>query len=195
MFTVRLALQFHCSGRQFHRIASTLRGWRHQRSDQTLPCFLLCVAVHSSRTLNSPAFSQTINRYGYDNFTKQQSSENPSQQADFFLSILRAVPSEQLFFYVKAFQSLLFNKVLQWRIRHFHNEVLPGDLFLQGDSLVPKGCLSEVVLPLCGHDVKLPSNEVGVYYDQILKETVGWGMEGFQKDSSPVERAFSLAQS
>ena len=43
------------------------------------------------------------------------------------------------------------------------------------------------MLPLCGYDVKLPSNEVGEYYDQLLKETVGWGMEGFQKDSSPVE--------
>ena len=50
-----------------------------------------------------------------------------------------------------------------------------------------EGCLSEVVLPLCGYDVKLPSNEVGDYYDRLLKETVGWGMEGFQKDSSPVE--------
>ena len=43
------------------------------------------------------------------------------------------------------------------------------------------------MLPLCGYDVKLPSNEVGEYYDRLLKETVGWGMEGFQKDSSPVE--------
>lgn len=40
--------------------------------------------------------------------------------------------------------------------------------------------------------MKLPSNEVGEYYDRILKETVGWGMEGFQKDSSPVEQEVSL---
>ena len=148
--------------------------------------FFLCSARYSSCRFDSFLPFQTINRYGFDNFTRQ-CNEFSSQSADFFLSILQSVPSEQLTFYVKAFQSLLFNKVLQWRIQHFHEAVLPGDLFLHENEIVSEGSPSEVVLPLCGYDVKLPSNDVGNYYNQILKDTLGWGIEGFQKDSSPVK--------
>lgn len=187
MFTVRLTLSFYVqddnsieSLRLFHE--GDIKGAIKHCS---ISSYVL-LAILRVAPLFSQLNLQTINRFGYDNF-KQQLDDPSSQQSELFLSILRAIPSEQLTFYVKAFQSLLFNKVLQWRVQHFHHSVLPGDLFLHEDSLASEGCLSEVVLPLCGYDVKLPSNEVGEYYDQILKETVGWGMEGFQKDSSPVE--------
>lgn len=63
-----------------------------------------------------------------------------------------------LSFYIKAFQSFLFNKIVQWRISHHQKAVLPGDWILAEngnvEALSEDQCsqhvLSEVVLPLCG---------------------------------------------
>ena len=64
-----------------------------------------------------------------------------------------------LSFYIKAFQSFLFNKIVQWRIAHHRHAVLPGDLVLDSQTnqvikLSEEQCkqysLMDVVLPLCG---------------------------------------------
>ena len=109
-----------------------------------------------------------------------------SQQQQLYLTVLQSLPSEQLLFYVKSFQSLVFNVVLQWRVRRFRSQVLAGDLFRRGDEEIAVGSLDDVVLPLCGYDVKLPSNEVGSFYDRVLEEWLGWRMEDFERETSPV---------
>ena len=43
------------------------------------------------------------------------------------LEVIKSIPAEIGQFYVKAFQSYVFNKVLQWRIQHYGKEVLEGD--------------------------------------------------------------------
>lgn len=78
------------------------------------------------------------------------------------LAVLKEIPAEMTRFYVKALQSLLFNRVLQWRVEHFGKKVLVGDLVLGDDGqcrTVTEESLTEnavsvydVVLPLFGFD-------------------------------------------
>ena len=112
--------------------------------------------------------------------------EPSSQQQARYLTVLQSLPSEQLLFYVKSFQSLVFNVVLQWRVHHYRSQVLAGDLFRRGDEEVAEGSLDDVVLPLCGYDVKLPSNEVGSFYNRVLEEWLGWRIDDFKRETSPV---------
>ena len=94
------------------------------------------------------------------------------------LEVIQSIPTEIGQFYVKAFQSYVFNKVLQWRIQHFGKGVLEGDSIFVDDgsddgTMKTKGegekemnrrteikrvnrgeeekvRLDQVILPLCG---------------------------------------------
>lgn len=67
---------------------------------------------------------------------------------------------ERARFYVKALQSLLFNRVLQWRVEHFGTKVLAGDLVVgeegkcravtEEDLVGNAVSVYDVVLPLFG---------------------------------------------
>ena len=104
---------------------------------------------------------QGVHRYGCA--TVLQSAEAPSEKEEqLLLAVLREIPAEMTRFYVKALQSLLFNRVLQWRVEHFGKKVLVGDLVLGDDGqcrAVTEESLAEnevsvydVVLPLFGFD-------------------------------------------
>lgn len=73
--------------------------------------------------------------------------------------VLKELPSEMIRFYVKALQSLLFNRSVQWRVQTYGTQVLLGDLVLKGDKVsrvsqedLDTHCYSvyDVVLPLFG---------------------------------------------
>ena len=74
--------------------------------------------------------------------------------------MLKEIPAEMARFYVKALQSLLFNRVLQWRVEHFGTKVLAGDLVVSEEGqcravteedLAGNGVsVYDVVLPLFG---------------------------------------------
>lgn len=104
---------------------------------------------------------QGVHRYGCA--TVLQSAVAPSEKEEqLLLAVLREIPAEMTRFYVKALQSLLFNRVLQWRVEHFGKKVLVGDLVLGDDGqcrAVTEESLAEnevsvydVVLPLFGFD-------------------------------------------
>jgi tRNA(Glu) U13 pseudouridine synthase TruD len=72
------------------------------------------------------------------------------------LAVMKELPSEMMGFYVKAFQSYCFNKIVQWRIKKFGARVFKGDLVddkvkgiceVQDES---KYSIFDVVLPLPG---------------------------------------------
>ena len=79
------------------------------------------------------------------------------------LEVLKSIPLEIGQFYVKSFQSYLFNRVVQWRIQHYQSRLLEGDQLRVSED-VRKGNevrilqteemeemkLEQVVLPLCG---------------------------------------------
>ena len=51
------------------------------------------------------------------------------------LEVIKSIPTEIGQFYVKAFQSYVFNKVLQWRIKYYGKDVLEGDsIFVDNGS-------------------------------------------------------------
>lgn len=67
--------------------------------------------------------------------------------------VLKEIPVEIVTFFVKSFQSYLFNAVLQWRIRKFKNATIPGDLVQCENEVIvstsPES-IEKVVLPLLG---------------------------------------------
>lgn len=74
-------------------------------------------------------------------------------------SVLMELPKEMISFYVKVFESFLFNKIVQWRIQKYKDSIIPGDLVLkegevtiltEEDCSTQKYSLNDVVLPLCG---------------------------------------------
>lgn len=74
-------------------------------------------------------------------------------------SVLMELPKEMISFYVKVFESFLFNKIVQWRIQKYKDSIIPGDLILkegevtiltEEDCLTQKYSFYDVVLPLCG---------------------------------------------
>ena len=74
--------------------------------------------------------------------------------------MLKEIPTEMARFYVKALQSLLFSRVLQWRVEHFGTKVLAGDLVVgeegkcravtEEDLVGNAVSVYDVVLPLFG---------------------------------------------
>mgnify|MGYP004681914067 FL=1 len=73
--------------------------------------------------------------------------------------VLKELPSEMIRFYVKALQSLLFNRIVQWRVQTYGKQVLLGDLVLKEDKVIRvsqedldahRYSVYDVVLPLFG---------------------------------------------
>ena len=83
-----------------------------------------------------------------------RSDREPTEaEQELLKQVFSQLPSDLRTFYVKSFQSLLFNKVLQWRIQKYGAQVVPGDLCLVGKEVqVGQGdeSLENVVLPLWG---------------------------------------------
>jgi TruD family tRNA pseudouridine synthase len=103
--------------------------------------------------------------------------------ADNPLEALRYLTHNMRMFYVHAYQSYVWNLAASKRIRLYGNEPVVGDLYfdcsdeardsvkvvkdnndLQGVSIV------NVVLPLPGHNVQYPENEIGQFYKEQLEQ-------------------------
>lgn len=102
---------------------------------------------------------QGVHRYGCASVL--QSAAAPSEkEEELLLAVLKEIPTEMARFYVKALQSLLFNRVLQWRVEHFGTKVLTGDLVVgeegqcravtEEDLVGNAVSVYDVVLPLFG---------------------------------------------
>ena len=95
---------------------------------------------------------QAIHRFGVAEVLRSDREPTEAEQ-ELLKQVFSQLPSDLRTFYVKSFQSLLFNKVLQWRIQKYGAQVVPGDLCLVGKEVqVGQGdeSLENVVLPLWG---------------------------------------------
>lgn len=103
-------------------------------------------------------------------------------------------------FFVKSFQSYLFNVILQWRIQKYNNAIIPGDLVQHENEVIVSSTpdsIENVVLPLLGQfleekfysrtTVELPENEVGDYYDMWLERLLGKQMKDLRNEENPVD--------
>ncbi|VDK76534.1 unnamed protein product [Litomosoides sigmodontis] len=72
-------------------------------------------------------------------------------------------------FYVHAYQSLLWNKVVTRRVKNKGFRAISGDLNLQGEAIKDFEN-EEIALPLISGSVKFPNNEVRDWYAEIMAE-------------------------
>ena len=87
--------------------------------------------------------------------------ELTTKEKDMFYSILSDMSNEMISFYIKSFQSFLFNRVVQWRIQKYQSQLLPGDNVYSStqqvisltDTQTSSGEYSffDILLPLCGY--------------------------------------------
>lgn len=87
--------------------------------------------------------------------------ELTTKEKDMFYSILSDMSNEMISFYIKSFQSFLFNRVVQWRIQKYQSQLLPGDIVYSStqqvisltDTQTSSGEYSffDILLPLCGY--------------------------------------------
>jgi len=90
------------------------------------------------------------------------------------------------FFWINAYQSYVWNIAATKRIQRYGLQTVIGDLYIPNcegedkmkslvkvvttEELARSVSLSSVVLPLPGHDIIYPTNEIGDLYSEILKE-------------------------
>ncbi|GKY91023.1 hypothetical protein MPSEU_000075100 [Mayamaea pseudoterrestris] len=103
---------------------------------------------------------------------KRHGNDNP-------LAAIRCLGYNERTFWVGAYQSYVFNIMATKRLQLHGYNVVSGDLVIEASSgsihLVTNkdlGCHSifDVVLPLPGHGVELPKNDVGKLYEQFLAQ-------------------------
>ena len=66
--------------------------------------------------------------------------ELTTKEKDMFYSILSDMSNEMISFYIKSFQSFLFNRVVQWRIQKYQSQLLPGDIGIKNESTIMNHC-------------------------------------------------------
>lgn len=102
-------------------------------------------------------YPQGVHRFGCASLLQKEALTEQDQAL--LCMVLKELPSEMIRFYVKALQSLLFNRSVQWRVQTYGTQVLLGDLVLKGDKVsrvsqedLDAHCYSvyDVVLPLFG---------------------------------------------
>lgn len=92
-------------------------------------------------------------------------------------------------FWINAYQSYIWNTMASERILRLGRKVVKGDLILDengdvrlvNDSNISTTSFDEVVLPLPGHSIEYPQNEIGKLYDDLLKKE----KVSFNKDAPP----------
>lgn len=119
-----------------------------------------------------------------------------SGQSGNHLNAIQALPASTVQLYLHAVQSLIFNAVLSERVTQFGRTVVVGDLVMIGDAVVEveseeeaaKHTFDQVVLPLVGTSVKIPSNMRPFYetfcqtkLDQLSLDTFTSPAAGTQK--------------
>lgn len=135
--------------------------------------------MSSSKQCNSMTRERTVLQ-GLKRYGKQ----NP-------LAALQCLHFNIRFFWINAYQSYVWNLVATKRIQRLGMKTVVGDLYystsdeetrdqdndahqlvkaVTSEELASTVKFTSVVLPLPGHDVKYPQNEVGDLYRQILEE-------------------------
>lgn len=110
-----------------------------------------------------------------------------------YLGALLALPRNVRLLYLHGYQSYVWNRLVSRRVQRFGLALLPGDLLLApvpgGTEEEPRVATSEdvssaslqqVVLPLPGHSVRYPENEMADWYREILTED-GLSMDCFSE--------------
>jgi tRNA pseudouridine13 synthase len=95
-----------------------------------------------------------------------------------YLGPLKRIPYSSRLMYVHSYQSLVWNQVATHRIGEHGLDPIPGDLVRGSgnqprvitEETLPQYTIHDVLLPLPGHDVILPGNEVKDKYKAILAE-------------------------
>lgn len=106
-----------------------------------------------------------------------------------YLGALLALPRNVRLLYLHGYQSYVWNRLVSRRVQRFGYAVLPGDLLITpgaaedeprvaGPEDAGPASMQEVVLPLPGHSVRYPQNEVADWYKEILAED-GLTLESF----------------
>ncbi|CAD5218839.1 unnamed protein product [Bursaphelenchus okinawaensis] len=87
-----------------------------------------------------------------------------------FKAAILAIPRPQRSLYVHAYQSKIFNQIASKRAEKFGLQVLPGDLFQDESKLVTDSGddITNVVLPLPSNKMRIPQNEIGEWYKEIM---------------------------
>ena len=126
-----------------------------------------------------------------------------------YLNGLEALPRNTLVMYIHAFQSRIWNQLAAFRIGRLGPRVAAGDLVLlderpasargaaekrrhrgtahvvtEEDVAAGRFALDDVVIPLAGHEVRLPANAVGARLEELL-EAEGLSIAALQNDSQP----------
>ena len=92
-----------------------------------------------------------MRRYGCENLVKKENLNEDERKR--CLDVLKELPTEMGTFFVKSFQSYLFNVILQWRIQKYNNAIIPGDLEQHENEVIVSSTpdsIENVVLPLIG---------------------------------------------
>jgi tRNA pseudouridine13 synthase len=97
------------------------------------------------------------------------------------LESIRFLSHQMRMFYINAYQSYIFNQVASQRIKLYGDTVIKGDIYFDTDgdhcrdsvkivscNEVPPIEITQVVLPLPGHDVQYPVNDIGQLYKDLL---------------------------
>jgi TruD family tRNA pseudouridine synthase len=118
---------------------------------------------------------------------KRHGKDNP-------LAAIRNLGYNERIFWVSAYQSYVFNTLASLRLKLHGASVVPGDIVLPSSNdgvqvVTTADChtysIFDVVLPLPGYGVQLPTNEVGAMYEQMLKrEGVSFAREGVVPEST-----------
>ncbi|KAL3204621.1 hypothetical protein MRX96_011610 [Rhipicephalus microplus] len=98
-----------------------------------------------------------------------------------YLGALLALPRNVRLLYLHGYQSYVWNRLVSRRVQRFGLTVLPGDLLMTpggseeepriaGPEDVESASVQMLVLPLPGHSVRYPQNEIADWYKEILAE-------------------------
>nr|XP_037280612.1 LOW QUALITY PROTEIN: pseudouridylate synthase 7 homolog [Rhipicephalus microplus] len=96
-----------------------------------------------------------------------------------YLGALLALPRNVRLLYLHGYQSYVWNRLVSRRVQRFGLTVLPGDLLMtpglgaedsRSRRLWNLTSVQMLVLPLPGHSVRYPQNEIADWYKEILAE-------------------------
>ena len=98
------------------------------------------------------------------------------------IGALSCIPRNTRLLYLHAYQSMIWNKIVSRRLNTYGQQILLGDLYVknfQDDNneifIVDETNrhdiqLEQIILPLPGHDIKYPSNDIHSWYKDLLNE-------------------------
>lgn len=98
------------------------------------------------------------------------------------IGALSCIPRNTRLLYLHAYQSMIWNKIVSRRLNTYGQQILLGDLyvknfqddnneiFIVNETNRHEIQLEQIVLPLPGHDIKYPSNDIHSWYKDLLNE-------------------------